>query len=159
VTNLERNYEETLVAYFEGEIEGETYFHGLAEHFGEEGAAEKLHLLGEVERCAADVMRPVLARHGLRPRDTAVLRESGRAYIARDKDRNWAGFIDHVVDFYPTYVVQFEALERMAPPDDQEALKRLTDHEHAAIAFAKREQAGDPASAESLRDYITLCEG
>ena len=42
----------------------------------------------------------------------------------------------------------------MAPEEDLYALKKLTNHEVAAIEFAKRELAGDPDSLSPLCDYL-----
>jgi dimethylamine/trimethylamine dehydrogenase len=159
MSQSERSYEETLVWYFEEEIEGEAYFHALAEYFDEPGAAEKLHVMAEVERCAADTMRPLLKRHNLETRDEDALRAGAVTRIGKDAKRTWPEFVDHVVDYFPIYVPMFEALENMAPPEDHAALERLTDHEHVTIDFAKREQAGDSDSARPMLDYITLCDG
>ena len=42
----------------------------------------------------------------------------------------------------------------MAPKEDHLVLKILTDHEVAAIEFARREIAGDPDSLDSLNQYL-----
>ena len=60
----------------------------------------------------------------------------------------------YMVNRYPGYLEDFTALERMAPEEDRYALNNLTDHEVAAIEFAKRELAGDPDSLASLYDYL-----
>lgn len=159
MTNNERSYEETLVAYFEEEVEGEAYFHALAEYFDEPGAAEKLHLMAEVERCAADTMRPLLARHALATRNEDALRADAVTKIAKDAQRTWEGFVAHVVDFYPVFIPMFESLEAMAPEEDRTALERLTLHEHVTIDFAKLERAGAPDSAKPMLDYVALCDG
>jgi len=57
---------------------------------------------------------------------------------------------------FPAYIDEFEALEALAPAADRAALQRLTEHEHAAIAFLRRERAGDPASTEPLHAYLAL---
>ncbi len=155
---ITRSYEETLVAYFEEEIEGEAYFKALAAHFSEPGAAEKLVLMGEVERCSANVMRPLLAKYGLKTRDETMLREKAVTTIGRDSGRSWSEFVDHVAGYYPVYIDTFEALERMAPAEDRAALERLTEHEHVTIAFAERERAGIADSAKPMRDYVALCD-
>ena len=53
-------YLETLLKYYEEEVIGEAYFYGLADHIGGAVEREKLALLAEVERRAADVVRPLL---------------------------------------------------------------------------------------------------
>jgi dimethylamine/trimethylamine dehydrogenase len=156
---MAETYEDVLLTYFEEEVAGEAYFHALAEHVDEPGAKEKLHLLAEVERCAANSVRPLLARHGLEPRDRAVLAEEGRSHIARHRDMTWPAIVADMAERYPAYIDDFERLEAMAPAEDLPALKILTEHEHAAIAFANRELAGDAQSSDALRDYIESCGG
>ncbi len=147
-------YLKTLLEYYEEEVMGVAYFHGLAEHIG--GAAErgKLVLLAEVERRAAEVVRPLLDRHGLVPRDESVLKALGAAHVERHRRYSWTEFVAYMAARYPAYLDEFEALERLAPEDDLPALKVLTDHEVVAIEFANKEIAGDPDSLAPLREYL-----
>ncbi|XXK30881.1 hypothetical protein ACMAY7_15635 [Rhodobacteraceae bacterium nBUS_24] len=62
--------------------------------------------------------------------------------------------IDHMVESYPNYMPEFQALEAMAPSEDIADLKRLSAHEVAAIEFAKLEQAGSKGSLIPLQNYI-----
>ena len=153
----QETYRRTLLAYFEEEIAGEAYFRGLAEHFDEPGAAEKLVLLGEVERCAAEAVRPLLERHGLSPRDENVLFAEGAAFIPRHAGMSWDGFVAHMVERYSAYIDDFQALEAMAPQEDLARLRVLTEHEVVAVDFARREHAGKGDSADLLRGYIRSC--
>ncbi len=147
-------YLKTLLEYYEEEVMGVAYFHGLAEHIG--GAAEraKLVLLAEVERRAAEVVRPLLDRHGLVPRDESVLKALGAAHVETHRGYSWTEFVAYMAARYPAYLDEFEALERLAPEDDLPALKVLTDHEVVAIEFANKEIAGDPDSLAPLREYL-----
>ena len=154
-----QNYVDVLLTYFEEEVAGESYFCGLAEHFDEPGARDKLILLAEVERCAANSVRPLLKKHGLRPRDAGVLEREGRDHVARHQDLTWTEMVTYMAERYPGYIDDFEGLEAMAPAEDLPALKILTEHEHAAIAFANKELAGVADSADALRRYIDDCNG
>ncbi len=147
-------YLKTLLLYFEEEVMGETYFTELARHFDEEGAAAKLRLLAAVECRAARAVQPLVARHGLVPRGAAELAALGASHVAAHRDLTWHGFLTHMATRYPAYIDEFETLERMAPPEDLPALEILTDHEHAAIEFARRDLAGRPDSTEPLLAYI-----
>ena len=147
----------SLLAYFEDEIGGEAYFHGMAEHFDEPGAAQKLHLMGEVERCAAETVRPLLERHGLTPRAEESLHAQGASSIARRARMTWNALVDDMAARYPAYIDDFRALEAMAPEEDLPALRLLTEHEAVLIAFVAREKAGDAAAADLLRAYIASC--
>ena len=73
LTQASEEYLDTLLKYFEDEISGEAYFYGLAEHFAER---EKTILLARVERRAAETVRPLLDKYGLRPRDESVIHDS-----------------------------------------------------------------------------------
>ena len=63
-----QEYSDTLLLYFEEENTGEDYFLGLAERFPDQGQLEKMTYLAKVERCAAEHVRPLLHKFGLKPR-------------------------------------------------------------------------------------------
>ena len=145
------NYLKTLLSYYEEEIEGEAYFYGLVEHFEEQ---EKLTALASVERRAAESVVPLLEKYELVPRDESELKIRGEGYVGRHASFDWFEFMTYMVNRYPGYLEDFTALEKMAPEEDLYALNNLTEHEVAAIEFAKRELAGDPDSLAPLRDYL-----
>jgi dimethylamine/trimethylamine dehydrogenase len=147
-------YLETLLKYYEDEVMGEAYFYGLADHIDGAVECEKLALLAEVERRAADVVQPLLKKHGLVPRDESVLKVLGEAHVERHRHYSWMELMAYMAGRYPAYLDEFEALERLAPEDDLPALKLLTHHEAVAIDFANKEIAGDPDSLASIREYL-----
>ena len=153
------DYRSTLLSYFEEEIGGEAYFHGLAGHVAEPGAAEKLHLMGEVERCAAEAVRPLLERHGLTPRAEETLHAQGAAHVARRAGMTWNALVDDMAARYPAFIDDFRALEAMAPEEDLPALRVMTQHEVVLVAFVEREKAGKADAADLLRGYIAACRG
>ena len=60
---------DTLLLYFEEEIIGEGYFLGLAERFPDQDQLEiKMTYLAKVEHRAAEHVRPLLHKYGLKPR-------------------------------------------------------------------------------------------
>ena len=144
-------YLQTLLSYYEDEIMGEAYFYGLARHFDER---EKLVLLARVERRAAQAVYPLLQKYKLAPRDESVLKTQGEGHVEQHRSCTWSDFMSYIVRRYPGYVDEFKALERMAPEEDLHALKILTDHEVAAIDFAKKELAHDPDSLAPLYKYL-----
>jgi hypothetical protein len=147
-------YLETLLEYYEEEVMGAAYFDGLAEYIGGPAERGKLRLLAEVERRAAELVRPLLDRHGLAPRDAVVLESLGAAQIERHRRYSWREYVAYMAARFPAYVDEFEALERLAPEDDLPALKALTHHEVVTIDFAHKEIAGDPDSLAPLRKYL-----
>ena len=145
------NYLKTLLSYYEEEIEGEAYFYGLVDHFEEQ---DKLTVLARVERRAAESVVPLLEKYKLVPGDESKLKARGESYVQRHASFGWFEFMTYMVNRYPGYLEDFTALEKMAPEEDLYALNNLTEHEVAAIEFAKRELAGDPDSLAPLRDYL-----
>jgi len=154
LVNATDTYRDTLLRYFEEEIMGEAYFRGLMDHFDHPDQKAKLMLLADVERHAAEAVRPLLRRHGLVPRSDAVLGLEETRQIAEHGSWSWSEFVTYMSVRYPLYMDDFEGLEKMAPAPDLPALKFLTAHEVAAIDFADLEVAGNPASAEPLRRYL-----
>lgn len=151
---LSRRYLQTLVQYFEEEISGEAYFLALTQYFDEPDQREKLILMAQVERYAAEEMRPLLRKYDLTPRTDSELHPLGRASYGRHEFSDWNDFMTDISVRYPNYLVQFAALENMAPGEDRQALRILTNHEVAAIAFADLELAGDTDSAAPMRRYL-----
>jgi len=140
--NPTKRYLQTLLTYYEEEVSGEAYFVGLAEHFAEH---KTLMLLAKVERHAAQSVLPLLDKYALSPRGESILKAEGEEAIQQHQN---------MVQRYPGYLDEFLALQAMAPREDLLALKILTDHEVAAIDFARREIAGDPDSLDSLNQYL-----
>ena len=144
-------YLRTLLSYYKEEIEGEAYFYGLVDHFEER---DKLTVLARVERRAAESVVPLLEKYKLVPRDASELKTRGVGHVQRHASFDWLEFMTYMLNRYPGYLEEFTTLERMAPEEDLYALKKLTNHEVAAIEFAKRELAGDPDSLAPLCDYL-----
>jgi len=157
---IERNtnhYLDTLLTYYEEEVMGEAYLYGLGENFQNTDERNKLDLLAQVERIAAETLRPLLDKYGLIPRDNALLKTLGEADVESHRHFTWNEFMEYIVVRYPAYTRAFRALERIAPKEDLPTLKRLTDHEVATIDFARSEINGDPNSVAPLRQYLNGC--
>lgn len=148
------DYLTALLANYEDEVIGEAYFRGLGDRFSVEPQREKLALLAELERRTADVIRPLIDRHGLVPRPRSVLSEAGRIEAAAYRGRGWPDLMQEMAGTYQVFVEEFRALEQMAPDDDRPALSRLTEHELLIIAFAEQELAGSPDSLDAIRRFL-----
>ena len=145
------SYLQTLLLYYEEEISGEAYFYGLAEHSSE---PDKMILLGRIERHAAMAVESLLEKYGLKPRDENTLAQEGLGHVALHQSYSWRQFMSYIVERYPLYLDDFNALKQMAPVEDRDALQRLTDHEIVVIDFAKQELAGNTDSLATLRRYL-----
>lgn len=146
-------YEKTLLQYWEEEVAGEAFFQTLAARAAEPRNVEKLLLLAAVERRTADIVRPLLSRHGLTPRSDAELRAEGSG-DADKVPRDWAALITHMAEGFPAYMPEFHALEAMAPDADRDILSRLTAHEIAAIEFLERERTGAADTTAPLTKFL-----
>ncbi len=155
------NYTATVLNYYQDEIAGEAYFNGLAEHFTHPQEQKKLALLARVERCTAQAVRPLLEKYGLTPPTDSELGLLGEAGIQKRCQMSWKELMTDMTIRYPAYIEQFRMLEKQAPKEDLQALKKLTDHEIALVEFAKKEIAGDSDSLEPVNRYIeqTQCNG
>jgi len=153
MTRTSAAYRDTLCRYYEEEIEGEAYFAELAWRCAEPRARHRLHLLAEVERHAARAAAPLIARHGIAPKDRAALVASGIAE-ARAAPADWALLAAEMRESYPGYVAAFRRLEALGPPEDAARLAFLTEHEVAALDFLHRAHAGEAGAEAALHRYL-----
>ena len=151
---MKNKYLETLLLYYEEEIMGEGYFIALSEHFAKPHQKEKMLLFAKVEKFAAEAILPLLSKYELVPRDSRLLKEIGKKGLTKVGHFSWDEFINDIYINFPKYLVEFAELERMAPESDIEMLKILTDHEVAAIEFAKLEREGNTNSIDPLVQYM-----
>lgn len=147
-----QTYLDTLLQYYEEEVEGEAYFHACAERLTDPDQKWKMTLMGLVEHHAAKAVRPILDKYNLAPRSKKTLISQGRKEAA--KLVNWETSLDEMRRTFPSYIDDFKRLEDMAPPEDHLRLKFLTEHEHAAIAFLELEKTDNLQSAQPLFDYL-----
>jgi len=150
---LVEGYLDTVLLYYEEEIEGETFFAALADHLTTPEHKAKMATLAEIESYTAQAMQPLLEKYALKPRATDMLHANGRRQ-AEDLPRDWPGLINHMRETFPAYITAFERLEAMAPPEDLPALRVATAHEIAAVSFLEREAEGDPDSIAPLREFL-----
>lgn len=147
-------YLATLLLFYEEEVIGEAFFAGLARRFPAPRSDRAMHLLSKMERCVVDCVRPLLDKHGLRPRSDAELHRIGSLEAEQCVTSTWQDYMTSIATKFPIFLEEFAALRRVAPESDLALLKVFDDHEVATIDFAKREIAGDPDSIASLTDFI-----
>jgi dimethylamine/trimethylamine dehydrogenase len=152
-----RKYLETLVQYYEEEIEGEAYFSALADRLIDPEERRKMQMMADVETYAAASVRPLIDKYGLTPRPAADLAASGRASAA-EAQGDFASFMAEWRKSFPAYMDDFHGLEAMAPAEDLPMLNILTNHETAAIAFLEREARGEARSTEPMERYLETGE-
>ncbi|MEO0370459.1 MAG: hypothetical protein AAF231_03290 [Pseudomonadota bacterium] len=148
-----REYLDTLVQYYEEEVEGEAYFAEAALAYDDPLVREKLELLAECERHAAEAVEPLVRKYGLTPQPAATLQESGRN-DAQGTEVDWAKMIAGMNETYPGYLDDFKGLEALGPDEDQQRLNFLTEHEVAAIEFLRLEAIDPTNSVGPLKAYL-----
>lgn len=152
------DYPAALRICFEEEIAGEGYFTGLARQFSGR-PRDALLMMARMERVTAAALRPLIARHGIAAADEAALVAEGAAEAAAQAGLSWEDLTRRMAAEYPAYMAEFDQLLRLAPATDQAPAALAAEHEHALIAFARREAAGDPASLAPLAAFLTRHEG
>jgi len=148
-----QEYLDTLLRYYEEEVEGEGYFFALADRLKDPTERRKMHMIGEVEIVAANAVLPLLKKYDLTPKSRVHLLESGKSQAA-DAKADWTTQVAEMTETFPGYIQDFLNLEAMAPPQDLPALKLLTEHEVAAIAFLELERQGAPEPTRPLLQYL-----
>ncbi len=146
-------YLETLLLYYEEEVEGEAYFATLADLAQRSDHRDKLNLLARVENHAAGITFPLIQKYALRPRSNATLSRSGQDQASAVL-KPWGDLVADMARTFPGYVDDFLRLEAMAPPQDLPRLKLLTEHEVAAIEFLDLELSGTRDSVAPLHAYL-----
>lgn len=154
MTMAPASYRETLLLYYEEEIEGEAYFATLATRFSDPDHREKLRLLAKVEAHAAFGVEPLIEKYALVPRAADTLIRKGVAE-AQSETSDWAALLSDMRRTYPVYTEQFRVLEAAAPSEDRPHLAFLTRHEVAALEFLALEETRPEDSAKPLRAYLS----
>lgn len=153
MTKADQTYLETLLRYYEEEIEGEAYFAAIAERLDNPEQKRKMQMLADVETYAAAAVQPLLDKYALTPMSQEALHRTGRQQAA-DSPGDFAHFMAQWRESFPGYIDDFARLEAMAPPEDLPPLKVLTNHEVAAIDFLEREAKGAPDSTQPMEHYL-----
>lgn len=146
-------YLKTLLDYYEEEIGGVAYYEALAEICTMPEQKEKMRILARVEQHTVDIVKPLIDRYGLTPRASDIICAEGSA-DAQKGPQDYDGMIAYMRRIFPSYIADFERLERMAPPQDIPILKRMTDHEVVAVAFLELEAKGDADALEPLLRFL-----
>lgn len=146
-------YLDTLLQYYEEEVQGEAYFNCIADRLPNPDHQAKMQLMAKVENFAAAAVLPLVRKYELKPKPAADLHAAGDLQAAREPT-DWSTLIGGMIKTFPAYINDFEWLEAIAPKEDLPELKILTAHEVAAIAFLNREANGDPDSTGLMRHYL-----
>ena len=146
-----RTYQSALTSAYEEEVSGIAYFAALAERYsGNRHAA--LQLMSKIESAMARDLKALMTRHGFVITTSPELEAQGRADATTEPD--WPEFMSVMAESYDDFVIEFQATQNLAPPEDHPVLQHLVDHELALIAFAKAERAGHLEPQVFLQDFL-----
>jgi hypothetical protein len=133
--------EEVRLAYL-GEVRAAETFDGLLDRLVlTDLQRSNLAALRDVERYVASVLAPVLERLGLAPDDTVEAIAEARSRVATID--SWAALVARLGDRLLPYIARYDALRDAAGPADRDAMRLLSEHEHALLAFGRLERDGE----------------
>jgi hypothetical protein len=137
-----KEYQELLLAAFEGERFGETFFATMAEAETDPDRVAKLRTLEEIEARTAAVLEPLMAAAGLPIGDGADSRKAGQELGEGAAAGGWDTFTKGLNDALPDFLASFVRCRELAPDPQDPALVALISHEQAISTFAQLECTG-----------------
>jgi hypothetical protein len=135
-------YQELLLAAFEGERFGEAFFATMAEGETDEDRLAKLRTLEEIEAHTAAVLEPLVKQAGLPIGDGADSVRAGHELGAASAAGGWDTFTKGLNDALPDFLASFVRCRELAPDPQDPALVALIAHEQAISTFAQLECTG-----------------
>jgi hypothetical protein len=135
-------YQELLLAAFEGERSGEEFFATMAESETDADRVAKLRTLEKIEARTAAVLEPLLTEAGLPIGDGVESRKAGRDLGAAAAAGGWDTFTKGLNDVLPDFLGSFVRCRQLAPDPQHPALVALIAHEQAISTFAQLECTG-----------------
>jgi hypothetical protein len=151
-------YRDQLLAAYEGEVIGCTFFSELAKAAESADAKRKLHFLAGLETRTAALLAPLMERHNLTPRPMPDLVAEGVRDAGRYAGLSWPALNAKFAADFPPYVDEFVATEALAPSRDLPVCKLVTLHEIALVEFAREEMAGTGFGMGHLQSYLSQLE-
>lgn len=135
-----------LQAAYLGEIRGEAFFRGLAEHIVEGAAA--LRLLADLERQTGERLASLLHQHGLPLGDQAAARAKGRERAEQWAALDWPQALERLDALVLPFVERYDALAEQATAVDRLILDDFALHEHALLDFTRLARQGRMDAAQ-----------
>jgi len=149
------DYHSCLDEAYQGEIYGVVLYERIAAAQPDPEKREKWQVLIELEKTTKAVLEPVLIRHGLSTegRDESV--SSALRDVSLYVDLSWQALMQRFSDELDDDILEYEALQRQAPPEDLAAINFLLDHEYVTKTFCDREIQGRyEDSIQPVKDLI-----
>jgi len=135
-------YQELLLAAFEGERFGEAFFAAMAAGETDQGRLAKLRTLEEIEAHTAAALEPLVKQAGLPIGDGVDSVKAGHELGAASAAGGWDTFTKGLNDALPDFLASFVRCRELAPDPQDPALVALIAHEQAISTFAQLECTG-----------------
>ena len=133
------DYQEGILAAWQGEVWGEAFFASLAKAADDGQLRGKWETLAELEAATRDCLAALVAAQAARPDGLAQAETAAAAYAQlahKDAMRQMMTILDPAIE-------RFRGLLDAAPEADREVVQVLVDHEVALKEFAERELADE----------------
>ncbi len=148
-------YQDLLLAAYEGERFGEAFFATMAAAESDPDRKAKLVVLEEIEARTARTLEPLARASGVPMGDGAESVRTGQELGAGSAAAGWDAFAKGLNDALPDFLASFVRCRELAPDPMDPALVALVAHEQAIATFASLECAGRPdISLSPLRWYL-----
>jgi hypothetical protein len=138
--------EKLLVQAYQGEVLGEAFFAGVADHLDDAEAARKMRVLATLEQRTKDAVAPALARAGLPTEPDPDMVSLAEALVADMANSTWEGLLSSVVSVTEQFIPMYQRIGELHPAE-RETADLLVAHELALRDFARAEIAGDTTTS------------
>ncbi|WP_053386685.1 hypothetical protein [Leucobacter japonicus] len=138
---------------YEGEIIGEAMYALLADIAEDDYQRKAARLAADVERATADLLLPLIARHGVAV-DPDRAKQVGIDFTNDNIPQGWSNYFAKIQPLAEQALVGMERLHQLSDEADESATGRLVAHEHALLEFIRRDLAGAADPVEPLQRFL-----
>ena len=135
-------YQDLLLAAFEGERFGAAFFETMAAAEPDPVRRDTLRMLQTIEARTAQVLEPLARESGIPIGNGDESRRTGRELGTGAVAAGWDTFTKGLNDALPDFLASFVRCRELAPDPMHPALVALVAHEQAIATFASLECAG-----------------
>ena len=148
------DYEDLVLAAYQGEAYGEALFAALAADAGDAEIAYKWRVLGRLESETKQRLVPLVRRIAGEDALTPTRVDEARAEAAARRGLTWAENLAIHDARKPGSAPKFIAMLELAPETDRAAIQHLLDHSRGFFEAVRREIAAEPESLAPVLDLL-----
>ncbi len=131
---------------YQGEVLGETFFSGVADHLDDAEQVRKMRVLAELERRTKEAVAPALTRAGVSTEPDAETVGLAEALADDSANRSWGDLMASIGSVTDQFIPLYQRIGEL-DPSELEAADLLVAHEVALRDFTRAELAGDAATS------------